>query len=234
MVLCAMFSALALAVEFLTVHVHVGFLTFDLKDAIITLFALIAGPFWALPSAIIVCLLEFAIEPATGPWGLLMNFAATFVFAFVASLIYSRRKTPLFAAVGLSTAVVAMTAIMIPMNLLITPLYAHTTTSAVAGMIPTLLLPFNLLKALANAGAVGLLYKPFLGALQKARLIEGARASSEIPREARLRGTVLAVCIGALVLILSMMLMMIFLDAEIDSPLNPHAAASLVRLICKQ
>ena len=40
-------------------------------------------------------------------------------------------------------------------------------------MLPTLLLPFNLAKALMNSAIAMYLYKPLLAALREARLLEG-------------------------------------------------------------
>jgi riboflavin transporter FmnP len=65
-----------------------------------------------------------------------------------------------------------MTAVMMLANLLITPHYMNVPTEAVAALIPTLLLPFNLIKAILNAAIVLLLYKPLSNILKKIGVIE--------------------------------------------------------------
>ena len=63
-----------------------------------------------------------------------------------------------------------MAAVMMGMNLLVTPYYTGMSATDVAGMIPALLLPFNLTKAVMNAGLSLLLYKPVSTALRAARI----------------------------------------------------------------
>ena len=62
--------------------------------------------------------------------------------------------------------------VMLLANLLITPLYltmigVPTTVGDVAKMIPTILLPFNFVKATLNGSVVLLLYKPISSAMRK-------------------------------------------------------------------
>ena len=108
-------------------------------------------------------------------WGALMDFASSAVFAFTASFIYSRRKTFNFAIIGIYSAVIAVTAIMMPLNILITPLYMPVSVEFVLREIPRMLLPFNFAKATFNGGMVLLLYKPLVRVLRKT----GFASSSE-------------------------------------------------------
>jgi len=58
-----------------------------------------------------------------------------------------------------------MTAAMIPANLLITPHFMGVPVEAVVAMLPTVILPFNLIKVAIDGVVVFLLYKrlsPFL------------------------------------------------------------------------
>ena len=68
-------------------------------------------------------------------------------------------------------AVVALTAVMLLQNYLITPLYMTGTTRAdVADMLIPVFLPFNLVKGGLNMAVILLIYKPVVTALRKARL----------------------------------------------------------------
>lgn len=169
MVMIAMFTAMAYVVM-LVIHIKVGFLTMDVKDAVIALCGLYFGPLSALLIAIVVPVLELATSD-TGVYGLIMNILGSVAFSVTVSLFYKWKKTLWGAIAGLASGVAVMTAVMLLANLFITPYYMGTTMDAVRNMIPTLLFPFNLLKGLLNAGAVLLLYKPLSRALHKAGVL---------------------------------------------------------------
>ncbi len=149
-------------------HFRAAFLTFDLKDAVMTIGAMLFGPLYGLAMTLIVALLEMLTVSTTGLYGFVMNVLASAAFVCVASLIYMHWRTMTGALVGTVCAVFAMTAVMLAANLIITPFYMGVTVDAVAGMIPTLLLPFNLTKAIFNASLVFILYKPISSALARA------------------------------------------------------------------
>lgn len=174
--LMAVFTALAFVVA-LTIRFPVPpFLTLDLKDAVIAIAAMAIGPSAALVITAAVTLLEFLTVGDTGVYGLIMDVLSSVGFAFTASLIYKYKKTFVGAIVSLVSATFVMTGVMIAANLLITPYYMGVEVSAVREMIPTLLLPFNFLKATLNAGIVALLYKPLTKALMR---MLGAKKSEE-------------------------------------------------------
>ena len=167
----AMFAALAyICVVIIRIPNIGGFLTLDFKDVIITIGAMFFGPIAAVVLSILVPLLEFLTVSGTGVYGLIMNFISSFTFAFVASVIYKYKKNLVGAIIGLLSAVVSVTAIMMLANLLITPYYTGMPTAAVAALIPKLLLPFNLTKAILNAALTMMLYKPLTNILKKTRL----------------------------------------------------------------
>ena len=64
----------------------------------------------------------------------------------------------------------AMTVLMLLWNYLITPIYQGVPRDVVAAMLPTVFLPFNLVKGGMNMAATLLLYKPIVTALRKAGL----------------------------------------------------------------
>ena len=196
MVALAMFAALAYACVFF-LHIKVSFLTFDAKDAVITIAGMFFGPASAVVLSLLVALLELITISETGLYGFLMNFAGSAVFGLIASAVYRSRKTMTGAVLGLLGSVVGMTAVMLGLNLLITPLFMHTTTETVVAMIPTLLLPFNLIKAMLNASLVLVLYKPIATALRRTQLVQGALPSSSY----RMNGRSIAVLVAGVLLI---------------------------------
>ena len=168
----AMFAALSYAVTFVF-RIPVQFLTFDAKDAILTIAAFIYGPTSAIIMSLIPALIEFISISDTGFWGLLMNFISSATFAFTASLIYKFKRSFNGAIVGIYAAVIATTAIMIPMNIFVTPVYMGVPRQAVIDLLPTLLIPFNFAKSLMNAAITMLIYKPVSLAMKRAHLIPG-------------------------------------------------------------
>ncbi len=176
MVAVAMFAALAFVVTLMCGYFPkiAGFLSLDLKDAIIVICALIFGPLSALPIAIIVPLLEFFTISSTGWYGLVMNALSSVTFLLITGLVYKYNRSFYGAIVALLSGVFSVAAVMMLANILITPLYltyvvgVPTSMSDVIGMIPTILLPFNFVKALLNGALVLLLYKPASTALRAA------------------------------------------------------------------
>ena len=171
MTVTGMLCALAYMVMFV-IHFKVMFLTFDLKDAVLTLTALLYGPLYGVVSAIVVALLEFVTISDTGLYGLLMNVLSSATFACVAGAVYKRKRDLTGAVIGILCAAVSMVAVMMVANLIITPFYMGVTVSEVGALIPTLLLPFNACKAVMNAAAVLLLYKPLTVALRRVGVLE--------------------------------------------------------------
>lgn len=159
------FSALAY-VACVMFHFQATFLTFDLKDAIMTTGSMIFGPASGFAMALIVSLIEALTISSTGFWGFLMNLISSAAFVCTASAIYRRLHSMSGAVISMVFSVVVTVAVMIPANLIITPIFNATSTAEVAAMIPTLLLPFNIAKAVTNAAFVFILYTPISTAVK--------------------------------------------------------------------
>lgn len=167
-------------------HFKVAFLSFELKDAVMTIGAMFFGPLAGLVTVVITCLIEFVTISGTGVYGLIMNVLASITFVCLGSLIYTKKRSMTGAVAGMVTASAAMIVVMLLANLLITPYYIGngTTAADVAAMIPTLLFPFNLTKAIFNSAVVFLLYKPVSQALKASGFMKNGMA--EISAEARM------------------------------------------------
>lgn len=161
----AMFVAMAYLCLFVF-RFKVQFLSLEIKDVFITICGFIFGPLTAVGVAFVEALLEMVTLSDTGIYGAVMNFAGSAAFAGTASLIYKYRKNLMGALVGLVTAILLMSGIMIILNILITPFYMKAPRDVVISMIPTLLLPFNLIKGSLNSAFVFLIYKPLSEALK--------------------------------------------------------------------
>lgn len=206
MVVIALFAAFAYA-AMIAIHIKVGFLTLDVKDAVITLCGLYFGPWGALFISILVPFLEFVTISDTAYYGLIMNILGSVSFSVTASLIYKWKKTFVGAIIAMIGAVFAMTGVMLAANLLITPHFMHTDVETVRAMIPTMLLPFNVLKGLLNVGLVLLLYKHLARVLRRAKALPaiGTKEGEVSPVAKRVR-TLLMICTAVLLIAASLII----------------------------
>ena len=90
-----------------------GFLTFDVKDVVISIAAMFFGPVTGIIISVIVPLLEMFTVSDTGPYGFIMNALASLAFVLPVSVVYKYKSIPA-AVAGLSASVFSMTAIMLP------------------------------------------------------------------------------------------------------------------------
>lgn len=190
-----------------------GFLTFDVKDAIIAIASMIFGPISGVVISLLTSLIEMIGLSETGPLGFLMNFVGTAVFAAVGSIIYTYvprlKKTLAGAIVGLTASAVIMTAVMILMNLWITPIYRNVPVDVVKDMLLPVLLPFNLIKGILNAAVVLVLYKPLSVALKRSRFVDGNADKFKFDKK-----TVILTIIGLLIIVVCVLLLIFRLNGE--------------------
>ena len=188
LVMIAMFSALAYVTTVVCKLIPdvAGFLSLEIKDAVIVLCSLMFGPIAGLVIAVLVPLIEMFTISATYWYGLIMNILSSATFALVVGFLYKHKRTLKGAIIALISGVFAVTAVMMLANLFITPLYLkymigipNASMGYVAGMIPTILLPFNLTKAVLNMALVLLFYKPFTRVLRKMGLMAGSERGKD-------------------------------------------------------
>lgn len=135
------------------------FLVYDPADLPIYITAFAYGPWAGLVVTVIVSLIQAFMLGGDGLYGFLMHVVATGIVAVVIGLMYQHKKTKKNAIISLVVGVVVAVIVMIGMNLLITPLYMGVEVKAVVVMLPTVIIPFNLLKAGINSLLTFLLYK---------------------------------------------------------------------------
>ena len=147
-----------------------GFLQMEIKGTVIAIGGFLFGPLSAAVVSIVVALLEMFTVSETGPIGCIMNLLAACAFACPAAWIYQKNRSKKGAVAGLTVGVVVLTVVMLLWNYLITPIYMDMDRSLVAGMLPTVFLPFNLVKGGLNMALTLILYKPVVTALRKTGL----------------------------------------------------------------
>ena len=172
-VIIGLFTALAFVVSVI-LPIKISFLTLDFKDAVSTICGMFFGPLSGLICAIIVPFIEVTYS-GTGVYGLIMNILSSVTMVGISSIIYKYKKTLWGAIIGLLTAAVATMGIMTLANILITPHYLVITMGmelpaareAVKGLLPTTIIPFNVVKSILNVSIAMLLYKPISRTLKK-------------------------------------------------------------------
>lgn len=137
-----------------------AFLEYDPADIPIFIGTFAFGPVAGFILTAIVSIIQGVTVSAGGQiWGIIMHIAATGSFAICAGNIYKVKKTKKGAILALVVGVIVMAVVMCLANLIITPIYTGMPRAAIAAMIPTVILPFNLLKGGINAVVTFVLYK---------------------------------------------------------------------------
>ena len=205
-VFCALAFILTAVLRF-----KVAFLSFDLKDAVLAVISLMYGPLYGVVTAAIVAFLEFLSVSDTGVYGLIMNFISTATFTFIAGIIYKSYRTFKGAIFAVIFSIIGVSSVMMLANILITPYYMGVTAGDVIKMIPTLLLPFNLCKALINAAATVAIYKPVRGVLKKAGAVKSIETNTGSSRIKSLVTFIVAI----LVIIATVLLLIKLLGGQV-------------------
>ena len=97
-------------------------------------------------------------------------------------------------------------------NILITPYYMGVTVKDVINYIPTLLLPFNLCKALINAAATVVIYKPIRGVLKRSGIVSNTvnhQSTNKIK-------TIITFIVATIIIIVTIIILIKFLNGNIE------------------
>lgn len=168
MAVTALFAALSVV---LTVLIRfpfppAPFLEYDPADIPIFLLTFAYGPLWGLALTVVVSVVQgLTVSASSGIIGIVMHIVATGLFVTVAGSIFrGERHSISRALIALICGVLAQTAAMVIMNLLLTPIFMGTPVSQVIPMLLPIIIPFNLMKAGINAAVTFVLYRQ-VGAL---------------------------------------------------------------------
>ena len=137
----------------------VSFLEYDPADIAILICGFAFGPVAGICVTLVAALVQgLTVSAASGLYGILMHLAAAGAYVLVSSLFYKRERTRKGALRGIIFGALAMTLVMIPANLLITPAFMGSPVEAVVQLLPFITL-FNLLKAGINGAITFFVYK---------------------------------------------------------------------------
>jgi riboflavin transporter len=135
------------------------FLLYDPGHVFLLIAAFKFGPKAGMLMTLVYAAIFALITGQGGPYGAMMNFLSTSAFVLVSSWIYLKQHNKNGAIIGLLSGVLAMTIIMVPANLVITPLYLGVDRSMVLQLLLPAIIPFNLLKGLISSVLTLLVYK---------------------------------------------------------------------------
>lgn len=155
------------------------YLEYDPKDILFVMAGFLIGPVESTIIIILVCALELVTVSSSGLIGFAMNVIALLCFVLPAAFIYRIKKTQFNAILGLLVGVLSMTASMLLWNYIMTPIYMGVPREVVAGMLPTVFLPFNLIKAGINMALTLIVYKPISIVLHKSGILEEKSISTK-------------------------------------------------------
>jgi len=141
------------------------FLEYDPADLPIYITAFAFGPVEGLMVTLIVCLIQAFGLGGSGIYGFVMHFIATGIVTVAIGAMYKRNKTKKTAIKALVIGVILTTIVMCVMNILVTPAFMGAPREAVIAMLPTVIIPFNLVKAGVNSLLTFILYKRISGLL---------------------------------------------------------------------
>ncbi len=177
------------------------FLKYDPKDVIIVIGAFIYGPHASLIMSSICAVLEVVFKGGN-IIDIIMNIVASCAFCCGAAFIYKQNKTKKGAILGLMTGIILMVITMAVWNYIFTPIYTGMPRDVVASMIPTVIIPFNFIKAVLNASLTLILYKRVVSFLRSKELIEQSSVNEHKTSYLSILGIVIFITILCIVLIM--------------------------------
>lgn len=135
------------------------YLIYEPADVPILVGTFIFGPLAGLAVTFVVVAIQAALLSADGWVGFVMHMIATGVFVITAGLTYKKFHSLKGAVAALVAGTLAMTLVMIPVNLIIQPNFYGVPYETVKNMIVPVLIPFNLIKAGTNSVITLIIYK---------------------------------------------------------------------------
>lgn len=149
------------------------FLEYDMGDIPVILSTMLLGSPSGLIVLFAVSLVQSLTVSAASSWqGFVMHMLSTGAYLLALRLFTKKNDNPKNLITGVCVATVILTLIMIPLNLIFTPLYLHTTVEAVMELMLPAIIPFNFIKGVLNSVIIILIYHPLKNILTKSKLLD--------------------------------------------------------------
>lgn len=151
---CAFLAALSIVLAYIIrfpIFPAVAFLEYEPADVPIFIAAFLFGPWWGIGITIVVSAIQaMTVSASSGVIGFAMHVFATGAFVLVAGFMTRKNKSTRRMVEAFCAGTLTMVALMIPLNLIFTPMYGVPLQTVKDLMLP-FIVPFNLIKAGANA-----------------------------------------------------------------------------------
>ncbi|MDD2568638.1 MAG: ECF transporter S component [Clostridia bacterium] len=134
-------------------------LIYDMADVPILIGTLFFGTGAGMTILSIVCLLQAFALGGDGLVGFIMHFCSSGALVIIAGYIYAKRGTFKGLVLGLVIGSLAMTALMVPLNLVFTVHFYGVPQDVVIASLGPVVIPFNLIKAGLNSIIAALVHK---------------------------------------------------------------------------
>ena len=171
----AMFAAISVV---LVAFVHfplipsAPFLEYDMADIPIIIATLLFGVVPGLAVLLVTSVVQAFAFGGNGIIGLVMHFIASGAMVVIIGLICKNDKSYKKLIPAMVLGCLAMVAIMIPMNLILTPMFMGAPVEAVKQMLLPAIIPFNAIKSVLNCIISALLYKLLLPVFRGMNLVK--------------------------------------------------------------
>lgn len=134
------------------------FLEYDFADVSIIIASLLFGPVSGIILTIVVSVLQgLTVSASSGFVGIAMHIFSTGMYAIIVGVFKGDRSFKRVVT-AVTMGALAMTVIMIPLNMIFTPLFMGQPFEAVKSMLLPIIIPFNLIKSVINGIVAVIVY----------------------------------------------------------------------------
>ena len=160
--LLALFAAISSVLTYISFPLlpSVEFIKYDPADIIVLMVTFLYGIPAGLCVVVIAALFQSLFVSPDFPFGFIMHVISSATLLTVSGIIYNLRKTRLMALSAMLIAGICVALIMVPANLIFTPIYKGAPVEAVKSLILPAIIPVNLLKSAINIAVTFIIYKP--------------------------------------------------------------------------
>ncbi len=150
-----------------------AFLQYDIADVPVLIGTMLFGPGSGLLILALVSAIQgLTISAASGWVGIIMHFCASGALVLVSGFIYKKWKKVWSLIIGLVLGSLAMTALMVPLNLILTVRFFGVPYEAVKDLLVPAIIPFNLIKAGLNSALTVALFFPIRKIFKKLNFVK--------------------------------------------------------------
>mgnify|MGYP003801299777 CR=1 FL=1 len=147
------------------------YLQYDVADVPVLIGTMLFGPGAGLVILFLVSIIQGLTISASGGWvGMVMHFCASGALVVISGFIFAKWKKVWSLVLGLALGALAMTAVMVPMNLFLTVRFYGVPYDSVKDLIVPVTIPFNLIKAGLNSTITAILFFPLKSILNRMHL----------------------------------------------------------------